>query len=83
MEFLMVLAFFAFMLKLLFLALIVGGVVFVLKRSGRLGRGWERNAKYQFKRMTGEDNALQIARKRFANGEITSEEYEVLKRALT
>ena len=79
MEFLMFLAFFGFMLKLLFLALIVWVVVSMVKR-GRFGRGWNRQ---QFSRLMGEDNALQIARKRFANGEISREEYEALKRALT
>ena len=83
MEFLVFLAFFVLMFKLLILAVVVGAIVFALKRSGRLGRGWGRYGKHSFKPMMGEDNALQIARKRFANGEITAEEYQALKRALT
>ena len=82
MELLVFLAFFALMFKLFILALIVGAVVFMLKR-GRFGKPWGRNGKRQFSRLVGEDNALQIARKRFAGGEISREEYESLKRALT
>ncbi len=53
---------------LLFVALVAGGVFLVLNGSGR--------------RAVRDDHALEVARTRFAQGELNSDEFEALKRTL-
>lgn len=53
---------------LFFVALVVGGVFLVLNGSGR--------------RTVRDDHALEVARTRFAQGELNSDEFEALKRTL-
>jgi uncharacterized membrane protein len=69
---------------LLFLALlfVMARFFFGGMRHSMLGpsRGWQ-NLK-SMRRGWGQDDALELARNRFAKGEISSEEFEMIQRAL-
>ena len=71
---------------LLFLALlfVMARFFFGGMRHAMLGhgpsRGWQ--GMKQMRRGWGQDNALELARMRFARGEISSEEFEMIQRAL-
>ncbi len=52
--------------KFVFIGIILGGIIFILKISLGIGR----------------DSPLEVLKKRLARGEITLEEYKRLKRAL-
>jgi uncharacterized membrane protein len=71
---------------LLFLALLFvmarfffGGMRHAAWNTGS-GRGWQ--GMKQMRRGWGQDDALELARMRFAKGEISSEEFEMIQRAL-
>jgi uncharacterized membrane protein len=71
---------------LLFLALLFvmarfffGGMPHAAWNTGS-GRGWQ--GMKQMRRGWGQDDALELARMRFAKGEISSEEFEMIQRAL-
>ena len=70
---------------LLFLALLFvmarfffGGMRHAAWNTGS-GRGWQGKS---MRRGWGQDDALELARNRFAKGEISSEEFEMIRRAL-
>jgi len=57
--------------RLIFLAAVVTGVIYVVRVFSRQGR-WRR-----------EETALDILQKRYARGEITKEQYEEMRRHLS
>ena len=71
---------------LLFLALlfVMARLFFGGMRHSMLGhgpsQGWQ--GMKQMRRGWGQDNALELARMRFAKGELSSEEFEMIQRAL-
>ena len=70
-------------LMLLFGALILAGVVLLIVWAVRQSMGQPTSGGPQYPpRAAGHDEAVAIARKRLASGEITAEQYEELMRAL-
>jgi len=59
-------------IRLVFIAAVVVGIVFVARYFGR--QGWRGHV---------DETALEILQKRYARGEISKEEYEEMKRNLT
>jgi putative membrane protein len=58
--------------RLVFLAAVVVGIVFLVRSFGR--QGWRGHH---------EESALDILQKRYARGEITREQFEEMKRSLS
>ncbi|MBF6595527.1 MAG: SHOCT domain-containing protein [Thermaceae bacterium] len=85
------LAFFGFIFNLLFFVLFIAGIFWLLRmfRRGGWGRhGW-RGMRYaggpwggRGNWLRGSDDAVDLARERFAKGEISKEQYDTLKAGL-
>lgn len=67
---------------LLFGALIVGGIALVIVWSVRPSSGHATTSEMQSTRTVGGDEAVAIAKRRLAAGEITKEQYDELMRVL-
>lgn len=72
------------LLMLVFFALIVGGVVLLIVWAARLSGGGHGvpSGGMTSPGSAGHDEAVAIAKKRLASGEITSEQYEEIMRSL-